>query len=226
IDRNKDKPFFLYLSHYAVHTTVHGKPEVVDHFRKKPGAGTSEPTKENKENDPYKRWPADSRATNNNPHLAAQLAGIDDGVGQIMDKLKELGLDKNTIIIFTSDNGGETTITSNAPLRGGKSMLYEGGVREPLLIWSPSLLNPAVVGTPVANYDFYPTLMDLIGAKRSRESFDGISVANVLKNPGEKYPERSLFWHYRLDKPHFRGGRSSGSIRKGDWKLLQFFDNK
>lgn len=226
IDRNKNKPFFLYLSHYAVHTTLHGKPEVVDHFRKKTGAGKSAATKENPENDPYKRWPADSRAKRNNPHLAAQLLGIDDGLGMIMEKLRELGIEKNTIIVFTSDNGGETTITSNAPLRGGKSMLYEGGVREPLIIWNPSLFKPAVINTPVCNYDFYPTLVELTGAKPSRQKFDGISLVPVLYNPTESIPERTLYWHYPLDRPHFLGGRSAGSIRKGDWKLIQFFDNK
>lgn len=225
IDRNHDKPFFLYLSHYAIHTTVHGKPEVVDHFRKKPGAGKSAPTKENPGNDPYKRWPADSRSKGNNPHLAAQLLGIDDGVGMIMEKLKKLGIDKNTIIVFTGDNGGETTITTNAPLRGGKSMLYEGGVREPLIIWNPTLFKPAVVNTPVCNYDFYPTLMELTGAKPNDQKFDGISIAPVLKNPTINTSERTFYWHYPLDKPHFLGGRSAGSIRKGDWKLIQFFDD-
>lgn len=225
IDRNSKKPFFLYLSHYAIHTTVHGKPEVVDHFRKKAGAGKSEPTKGNPENDPYKRWPADSKAKGNNPHLAAQLLGIDDGVGMIMKKLKELGIDKNTIIVFTSDNGGEVTITSNAPLRGGKSMLYEGGVREPLIIWNPSLFKPAVVKTPVCNYDFYPTFMELIGARPNNQQFDGISIARTLKNPAESGPQRTFYWHYPLNEPHFLGGRSAGSIRKGDWKLIEFFDN-
>lgn len=225
IDRNKNKPFFLYLSHYAIHTTVHGKPEVVDHFRKKAGAGKSEPTKGNPENNPYKRWPADSKAKGNNPHLAAQLLGIDDGVGMIMKKLQELGIDKNTILVFTGDNGGEVTITSNAPLRGGKSMLYEGGVREPLIIWNPSLFKPAVISTPVCNYDFYPTFMELIHAKPNNQQFDGISIARTLKNPAARTPQRTFYWHYPLDQPHFLGGRSAGSIRKGDWKLIQFFDN-
>jgi arylsulfatase A-like enzyme len=226
IDRNKDRPFFLYLSHYAVHTTVHGKPELVDHFRKKAGAGRSAATKKNPENDPYKQWPADSKATSNNPHLAAQLAVVDEGVGQIMQKLKDLGLAENTIVVFTSDNGGETTITSNAPLRGGKSMLYEGGVREPFIIWNPSLFKPAVNNNPVCNYDFYPTLMELVKAKPNTQKFDGISIASTLKNSSKALPLRTFYWHYPLEKPHFLGGRSAGSIRKGDWKLIEFFDDK
>lgn len=225
IERNKEKPFFLYLAHYAVHTTLHGKPELVNRFRNKPGAGSSSPSKENSQNDPYKKYPADYWAKQNNPHLAAQLFSIDEGVGMIMAKLKELGLDKNTIVVFTSDNGGETNVTSNAPLRGGKSMLYEGGVREPLIIWSPSrFAQGQVARQPIVNFDFYPTFMEVIGAKSNNQQVDGISFAALLKNPDATLPERAFYWHYPLDKPHFLGGRSAGSIRQGDWKLIQFFD--
>ena len=226
IENNKDTPFFLYLSHYAVHTTVHGKPDVVDHFRNKEGAGKSEPTKNNPDNDPYKRWPADSRATSNNPHLAAQLKGVDDGVGMIIQKLKELGLDRKTILVFTSDNGGEVRITTNHPLRGGKSMLYEGGVRVPLIVWAPDLVRSGVVDRPVSTYDFYPTLMELIDAAPNTQETDGLSFAGMLTGTRENpVTERSFYWHYPLEKPHFLGGRSAGSIRKGDWKLIEFFDD-
>lgn len=225
IARNKDKPFFLYLSHYAVHTTLHGKPELVDHFRKKKGAGTSPATKNNPENNLFKRWPADSRAKLNNPHLAAQLFALDGGIGLIRAKLKELGLEKNTLIVFTSDNGGETTVTTNAPLKGGKSMLYEGGVTEPCIVWAPSLFKPGVVSQPAVNIDFYPTFMKLIKAKPNSQKMDGISLHRVLE--GDKKPlNRNFFWHYPLEAPHFLGGRSAGSIVKGDWKLIEFFDNK
>jgi arylsulfatase A len=225
IQRNKEKPFFLYLSHYAVHTQLHGKPDLVNRFRKKPGAGTSAPSKENSQNDPYKKYPADYWAGKNNPHLAAQLFSIDEGVGLIRNKLKELGLEKNTLIIFTSDNGGESNVTSNAPLRAGKSTLYEGGIREPLILWNPTrFAKGAVSHEPIINFDFYPTLMDLIGAKTNRQKLDGLSFARLLKNPAETLPPRNLYWHYPLEKPHFLGGRSAGSIRKGDWKLIEFFD--
>lgn len=224
ISRNKDKPFFLYLSHYATHTTVQGKPELVEHFRRKPGAGKSAPI-HNPDDDPYKRWPSDSRAKHNNPHLAAQLFVIDQGVGMIKSRLKELGLDKNTIIVFTSDNGGETTITSNKPLRGGKSMLYEGGVTEPCIVWSPTIFKPGVVNQPAVNMDFYPTFMQLIGAKPNTQKLDGIAITSVLKNTNAILPKRSFYWHYPLDKPHFLGGHSAGSIRDGDWKLIEFFDD-
>lgn len=225
IERNREKPFFLFLSHYAVHTNVHGKPELVDYFRKKKGAQTSPPHKNNPENDPYRKWPADFRASNNNPHLAAQLFSIDEGVGMIMDKLVELGIDKNTIVIFTSDNGGETTVTDNAPLRAGKSTLYEGGIRIPLLIWNPSMFGEARVDqNQTVNYDFYPTLLELAGLRSVRQETDGVSLVGILTEAGKQLKKRSLFWHYPLEKQHFLGGRSSGSILQGDWKLIEFFD--
>ncbi|PST82872.1 sulfatase [Pedobacter yulinensis] len=227
IDRHQKQPFFLYLSHYAVHTTVHGKPELVRHFKNKKGAGTAPATKENPTGDVYRRWPADSRAKHNNPHLAAQLYVVDQGVGMIMEKLKKLGIDKNTIVIFTSDNGGETTITSNRPLRGGKSMLYEGGVTEPFLIWNPKLFPKAsIIPAPVSTIDFYPTLMELVSASPNNQQFDGMSVAGLLRNPSLKQPERPFYWYYPLDKPHFLGGRSAGSVRLGDWKLIEFYDDR
>ncbi|MBW2621570.1 MAG: sulfatase [Deltaproteobacteria bacterium] len=225
IERNKEQPFFLYLSHYAVHTNVHGKPELVDYFRKKKGAQTSPPHINNQQNDPYKKWPADFQAPNNNPHLAAQLFSIDEGVGMIMEKLRELDIDKNTVVIFTSDNGGETNVTDNSPLRAGKSSLYEGGIRIPLLIWNPGMFGEARDDqNQVVNYDFYPTFMELTGTHSVQQKMDGVSLIEILKKPGIRLKERSLFWHYPLEKPHFLGGRSSGSIIKGDWKLIEFFD--
>lgn len=226
IERNRERPFFLFLSHYAVHTTLHGKPEIVDHFRAKKNAGVSFPSRNNTENDPYKKWPADANAAKNNPHLAAQLKSIDDGVGQLLDKLYELGLDKNTVIVFTSDNGGETTVTTNFPLKGGKSMLYEGGIRELFIIWGPGLIKAgSIANEPLVNYDIYPTFKELIKNNKKYQQIDGISFAGLLKNPRMKMPGRKLYWHYPLDKPHFLGGRSSGAIRDGDWKLIEFFDD-
>ncbi len=227
IEKNHEKPFFLYLSHYVVHTNVHGKPDLVDHFRNKQGSGKSNPSKNNTENDPYKKWPSDYFASKNNPHLAAQLAVIDEGVGMIRSKLEELGIEENTIIVFTSDNGGETRVTNNAPLRGGKSMLYEGGIREPLIFYKPGQITGGkVVDIPVANYDFYPTLCELSGTKiPGNEWLDGKSIVPLLMGKKDKeLVARTYYWHYPLDKPHFLGGRSAGAIRDGDWKLIEFFD--
>ncbi|MCH5598967.1 sulfatase [Niabella ginsengisoli] len=225
IERNKDQPFFLYLSHYAVHTAVHGKPELVEHFKNKKGAGTSEARPKNKADDPYKPGGTGVWAKENNPHLAAQLKVVDEGVGAILKKLTELGLDKNTLIIFTSDNGGETRVTNNAPLKAGKSCLYEGGVREPFIIWGPGIKKGAVCSQPLVNFDVYPTFEELIKAKKNNQPLDGFSFARLLKNPEKKMSDRKFYWHYPLDQPHFLGGRSAGSIIDGKWKLIEFFDD-
>ncbi len=210
IRRSRDRPFFLYVSHYAVHTALVGKPELVMKYEAKPGAGKG------------------PRARANNPHLAAQLESIDKGVGMVLDELGRLGLDRQTIVVFTSDNGGETRVTSNAPLRAGKSTLYEGGIREPLVIRWPAVVPPGTVcRTPMSSIDFYPTLLHAAGIPPDpRQTLDGISLLPVLKNPEASLPRDALFWHYPLEKPHFLGGRSSGAIRRGDWKLIELFDTK
>ena len=208
IERHKDGPFFLYLSHYAVHTRLLGKDELVAKYEKKPGAGRG------------------SRARRNNPHLAAQLESIDEGVGMIMKKLDELGLASKTVLIFTSDNGGESSVTSNAPLRGGKSTLYEGGIREPLIVRWPGVVKAgSVCNTPTGNVDFYPTFLQFAGYKADpRQYLDGVSILPLLKNPKAQPGRDTLYWHYPLKKPHFLGGRSSGAIRRGNFKLIEFFD--
>ncbi|HUU15652.1 MAG TPA: sulfatase [Sedimentisphaerales bacterium] len=208
IERHKDGPFFLYLSHYAVHTRLQGKDDLVAKYEKKAGTGKG------------------NRARRNNPNLAAQLESIDKGVGMIMDKLDELSLANNTVLIFTGDNGGEDRVTTNAPLRAGKSTLYEGGIREPLLIrWPEVVKAKSVCNTPTCNIDFYPTFLQIIGRKVSRgQHIDGISVLPLLKNPKAELERDTFYWHYPLEKPHFLGGRSAGAIRQGSFKLIEFFD--
>ena len=203
IVRHKDKPFFLYLSHYAVHTRLAGKPKLVAKYRRKPGAGTNR----------------------NNPELAAMLESIDDGVGLILAKLDELRLADDTVVIFMSDNGGENRVTSNAPLRGAKSQLYEGGIREPLIVrWPGRIKAGSVCRVPVSSVDFYPTLLDVAGAKPDpRQALDGVSLTPLLRETGGLTRD-ALFWHYPLARPHFLGGVSAGAVRAGGWKLIEFFD--
>lgn len=225
IERNSDRPFFLYLSHYAVHTMVHGQPELVDYFRSKPGCSHSAPSKNNPENDPYKKWPADYLAKPHNPHLAAQLKVIDDGVGMIVEKLEELGIADNTIVIFTSDNGGSPQVTNNGPLRGGKGTLYEGGTREPMIVWQPGrICGGRVSELPTNNYDFYPTLCQLTGTPLP-EGFepDGASIADELLGTGKCDAERPLYWYFKI-QGRKNGGRWCSSVRAGDWKLIEFHD--
>ena len=204
IRRHKDGPFFLYLAHYSVHTKLEAKPELVRKYAAKPGAGKER----------------------NNPQLAAMLESIDDGVGQIMRTLDELKLAGDTLIVFTSDNGGETGVTSNAPLRAGKSTLYEGGIRGPLIMRYPKLIKPGGVSeAPVVTTDFYPTLLEIAGAPRDPEqALDGRSFAPLLREPRRARRE-TLYWYYPLAKPHFLGGRSSNAVREGDYKLIEFFDD-
>lgn len=212
IERHKDESFFLYFSHYAVHTRLLGKDEYVNIYRNKLGAGMHPET--------------DTKARQNNPHLAAQLRSIDDGIGMIMDKLDELGLTENTILIFTSDNGGETRVTSNAPLREGKSTLYEGGIREPLIAKYPGKIpSGKICHEPTISCDFYPTFREILGLNKDPEQeIDGMSIWPLMKIPSNSLKRNTFFWHYPLEKSHFLGGRSSGAIREGDWKLIEFFD--
>jgi len=207
IERHKDKPFFLFLSHYAVHTRLLGKPDLVAKYSKKPEAGKG------------------AGARKNNPHLAAQLESIDQGVGMIMKKLDELKLTDETILIFTSDNGGEDRVTSNSPLRAGKSTLFEGGIREPLIVRWPGVVPAgAVCSTPVCSVDYYPTFAEAVGARRdARQKLDGVSIVPLLKKPNAKIQRLALYWHYPLSRPHFLGGRSSGAILQGQWKLIEYF---
>ena len=227
IEQNQDRPFFLYLSHFAPHSILNGRPDLVDSFLRKHPPGPSSRTKcylcqdEGHEGDPLHHW-----ASQYNPHLAAMLKSIDDGVGLIDDKLKELGIAENTIVIFTSDNGGETNVTSNAPFRGGKSQLYEGGIRVPLIVrWPAQMPSGGKCSSPTSNVDFFPTLLEAAGATQSdMHHSDGVSVLAQWKEPETSAEQRDLFWHYPLDRPHFLGGVSSGAIRSGRWKLIENFD--
>ena len=228
IEQNQDKPFFLYLSHYAPHTILNGRPDLVDKYRKKHKPGPNE--RENcyickdagLEGDAGNHW-----AQDHNPHLAAMLESIDDGIGRLMKKLDSLGLSENTIFIFSSDNGGETNVTSNAPLRGGKSQLYEGGIRVPLIVRWPKGKVPAsrVCTQPVVNHDFYPTLLEAADIKPDpKQDLDGVSNLVTWQKPDQSPNREAIHWHYPLDKPHFLGGVSAGAIRKGNWKLIEYFD--
>ncbi|WP_460166218.1 sulfatase [Thermostilla marina] len=208
IDRHHDEPFFLYVPHYAVHTRLVGRPDLVEKYEKK-----------------LADFP-DATERKRNPHLAAQLQLIDEGVGMIYERLRRYGIDDKTLVVFTSDNGGEDRVTSNAPLRAGKSTLYEGGVREPMIVRLPGYVPAGTTcDAPVSTIDFFPTFAEICGLEiPDSQPIDGISLRSVWENPRAELPDRPLWWHYPLEKPHFLGGRSAGSIRHGDWKLIQFFD--
>lgn len=202
IQRNAKNPFFLYLSHYAPHTRLVAKPELEARFAAKPGAS---PTK-------------------NNPTLAAMLYSIDEGVGLIRKALGDAGVLDNTLFVFCSDNGGEDRVTSNSPLRAGKSSLYEGGIRIPFLARLPRKQHAGLVAeTPISTLDIMPEFLRAAGSPITSD-LEGRPFLDAAANP-DAFRTRALHWHYPLDAPHFLGGRSSGAIRRGEWKMILFYDD-
>jgi len=206
IESNRDKPFFLYLSHYAVHTPIEAKPELVPKYRAKVKPGQRQ----------------------HNPEYAAMIQSVDEGVGRVMAKLDELGLTDDTVVIFMSDNGGLSgigdwlNITSNYPLREGKGTAYEGGVREPMIIRWPGVVEPgSVCSVPVTSIDFYPTMLEMAGVKGDpNHVVDGVSLVPLLKQEGE-IDREAIFWHY----PHYHITTPFGSVRKGDFKLIEYYED-
>lgn len=194
-------PFFLYFPHYGVHTPLQAKKEVIAKYER-----VAETQRQGK------------------PEYAAMVESIDDSVGRVMATLKELGLDENTVIIFTSDNGGFANATSNAPLRANKGAYYEGGIRVPLIIKWPGVSKAGVVvNEPVTSTDLYPTCLAAAGLPaRPNQHQDGVNLRPLLAGEGS-LAARSLFWHY----PHYNEHPSSvpsSVIRKGPWKLIETFD--
>jgi len=214
------QPFFAFLSFDAVHGPVQTNREKWAKYREKAeNMGIAESGFTMGHFLPI-------RQVQDNPVYAGLIEAMDDAVGVLLDALIEMGLEKNTVIIFTSDNGGVTTgefySTSNLPLKAGKGYLYEGGIRIPFIIKIPWLdIAGKTCRTPVTGADIYPTFLDLAGEPlRPGEHNDGISLRSLLE--GGTLPERSLIWHF----PHYSvGGEPSSVIRKGDWKLIHFYEN-
>jgi len=207
IEKNQHRPFFLYLAHYGVHTPLMGKAQVIERYRTQ----------------------ANPAAPQHNPTYAALLESVDDSVGRLRAKLEELHLAEQTLVIFTSDNGGlilggTNAPTSNAPLRSGKGSPYEGGVRVPLVAcWPGHIPAGKLCAVPTITPDLYPTVLNLAGV----EDFpghrpDGQSLAAVLLGRPETASARRapLYWHY----PHYHPGGATpyGAIRQADWKLIQY----
>ncbi|MGB3152064.1 MAG: sulfatase-like hydrolase/transferase, partial [Maribacter sp.] len=167
------------------------------------------------------------RTVQDNPVYAGLVESMDDAVGVVLERLKKLGLEDNTLILFTSDNGGvasgDAFSTSNFPLRGGKGYQWEGGIREPYLIKAPMMENtPKSVEYPVSGIDLYPTLLDLVGVKKDpNQIIDGVSLVPLLE--GKSLSERPLFWHY----PHYgnQGGDPVSIIRRGNYKLIHYWED-
>lgn len=199
IRANRDRPFLLNLCHYAVHTPLQAKTPLVEKYRAKP------PTRQN------------------NPVYAAMIESVDQAVGKIVETIDALGLASDTLIIFTSDNGGLLGSTDNAPLRAGKGSPYEGGIRVPWIVRWPGVVRPGTTcDVPVASIDVLPTAAALAGIDLPPgRVIDGRSLVPLLRGEGE-WNRDALFWHF----PHYRRGfEPYGIIREGQWKLIRFYDS-
>jgi arylsulfatase A-like enzyme len=213
IKENKEKPFFLYLAHHAVHTPIQAKENITKKYVEK-----------------------ESETCHNQAEYAAMIESVDESVARINKTLEELNLSENTLLIFFSDNGGHGTYTCQKPLRGGKGMYYEGGIREPMFaFWPDKIKAGSVCETPIISTDFYPTFLDLAGMEKPENYIlDGESIVPLFN--GKKSLKRdAIFWHFPgyleaysgltedSRDPIFRS-RPVSVIRKGDWKLLQFYE--
>ena len=207
IEQNKERPFFVTLSHHAVHIRLEAREETIAKYEKKekPDHGV------------------------NNPRYAAMTEDLDTSIGRILDKLEELKLADNTIVVFTSDNGGLRQIytrvgeivSTNAPLRDEKGTVYEGGIRVPMIVRWPGVVKPGTVcQEPTTTADLLSTFCEMAGAKLPGQPIDGASMVSLLKDPKALLEREAIYFHY----PHYHHSRPAGAIRMGDWKLIEFFD--
>ena len=217
IGRHKAEPFFLYLPHYGVHSPHHAKPELIAKFKDKPGVGG-----------------------HNNPTYAAMIASVDESVGRVMAELEKQGLADNTVLIFSSDNGGVGgyardgisggDITDNAPLRSGKGSLYEGGTRVPFIVRWPGVTKAGTVtDTPTIHVDLYPTLMEIASATApENQPLDGESLVPLFRDSKAALKREAIFQHF----PGYLGAGQNtwrttpvGLIQVGPWKLMEYFED-
>ncbi len=216
----KDKPFLAVLAYYAVHTPIEAKPE--DEARNKKqlkGIDFGDTPEYIQEGEGRRKMRQDD------PAYAGMVENVDENVGRLLKTLKDLGIDKNTMIVFSSDKGERHLATTNVPLKAGKGHLYEGGIRVPLFIKWDNHLKPRVDNESIVlGMDVFPTLLDLTIDKKV-EGIDGKSYAAVLKGK-EKWDDRTVFWISRKARPHSTGDSKAAVVRSGDYKLIQFLDTK
>ncbi|MGB7394209.1 MAG: sulfatase [Pricia sp.] len=212
VEKYRDSTFFLYLPFYTVHGPIMGKDSLIAKFEDKPGTDGQD-----------------------RPDYAAMIASMDENVGKLLDKIKASGLEENTFVLFTSDNGGIREVSEQNPLRAGKGSYYEGGIREPLIIKWPGNIEPGSTSdTQVSHLDFYPTLQNIVNPPKKADNLDGLDLAPIFK--GEKLAERDLFFHFPIylqaySKEHDDGRdplfrtRPGSVIISGDWKLHEYFED-
>lgn len=217
IRRHREGPFFLYLPHFGVHSPYQAKKALIEKFKSKPGV-----------------------AGHNNPTYAAMIYSVDESVGRILNLLDELKLSDDTIVIFSSDNGGvggyvregikqDGDVTDNSPLRSGKGSLYEGGTRDPFVVRWPGVTKPdSVCDVPAIHVDFFPTLLEMANAPQPTQILDGTSLVPLLRNPAGKLEREAIYQHF----PGYLGAGKNqwrttpvGTMIAGDWKLMEFFED-
>jgi arylsulfatase A len=201
MERHKDKPFFLYVSHNTIHAPLKGKKKLVQKYRNKP----------------------DSDLPQNNPVLGAMIKELDNSTGRLLRKLDELRIADKTIVIFFGDNGGLEKDAKQTPLRSGKANLYEGGIREPLIVRWPGVVRPgSTCREPVTSVDFFPTFIEIVGVKEQmKKPIDGVSLMALLQQKGG-LNRPAIYWHY----PHYHSSSIGpcDAVRAGDYKLIEWFD--
>ena len=217
---NKNEPFALFLSFYNVHTPIQANEKHINYFNKKISEMADNEVRTKSEGD------AITRLNHTNPEYASMVYAVDENVGKLIKSLKDSDLYENSLIIFTSDNGGLSTLkriapTSVYPLRAGKGWLYEGGIRIPQLIKSPGNTENVIVNDITASYDLFPTILDFAGIKNNID-IDGISLTPILNGQSE-IDREDIFWHF----PHYHGSlwKPGSAIRSGDWKLVFHYES-
>ncbi|MFC2116250.1 sulfatase [Bacteroidota bacterium] len=201
LEENRNNPFFLIVSHNAIHDPLMESSSRIDEYKK---------------TDPFAEYHVD-------PKIGAMLSRLDEGAGRVLGKLDELGLQENTIVFFISDNGGRDKHASQLPFRKGKGWLYEGGIRVPMIVsWPGRIKSGTTDSTLTATIDVFPTLLDLAGIKAANHPIDGNSIADILlgKVPGKN---RTQYWHY----PHYHAGsgmKPASALRKGKYKLIEWHE--
>jgi arylsulfatase A-like enzyme len=221
INGHKDQPFFAMLSFYSVHGPVQTRKQLWEKYRQ-----LAAPLPDGAERFRIDRT-LPVRQIQDHPVYAGMVETVDDAVGLVLDAIDANGLTENTIVVFTSDNGGVSSgdafCTSNLPLRGGKGRQWEGGIREPFYIRYPALIAAGTSSeVPVTGADLYPTLLDLCGQSlRPEQHVDGVSLVPLLA--GGSIAKRPLYWHY----PHYgnQGGEPHAIIRQEDWKLIHYYED-
>jgi arylsulfatase A-like enzyme len=237
IERSKDEPFLLYLSFYAVHIPLEAKQDLIERYKAKaqrlgladkPHFLTDEQWPKTAAGDEKWRATLKTRILQDHAVYSAMIESVDQAVGRVMSKLDELGITDNTIIFFMSDNGGLATAegqpTCNLPLRGGKGWLYEGGVREPMIVKWPGVVKAgSVCEEPVVSTDFYPTMLEMADLPlKPSQHVDGESMVPLFKGTGGQR-RKAIYWHY----PHYsnQGSTPGGAVRAGDFKLIEFYED-